>query len=217
MSAHCHDCGSARQAQPVSPRYRRVLWLALVINLTMFGVELVAGWGAGSVSLLADAVDFFGDAANYGLSLLALSLLPVWRSRTALIKAVSMGLYGGFVLAQALRAGMAGVVPSAATMGIVAAVALLANFSVAAMLYAFRDGDANMRAVWLCSRNDALGNVAVLVAAFGVFGTSTGYPDTAVAVVMAVLGLSAAVSVSRQALAELRMQKPQARPRLRVD
>lgn len=203
MSAHCHD-GACQAPAANSPAYRRVLWAALVVNAAMFGVELGAGVLAGSVSLLADAVDFFGDAANYALSLFVLGMAPVWRTRTALFKGITMGLYGLFVLARAAWSAAHGTVPEPATMGAVGLLALLANLGVAYLLYAWRDGDANMRSVWLCTRNDAIGNLAVLVAALGVFGTGHGWPDLMVAVVMATLALTAARAVIAQARGELR-------------
>jgi Co/Zn/Cd efflux system component len=177
----------------------------LVVNTVMFAVEISAGMQAGSVSLLADAVDFFGDAANYGISLVVLGMALTWRARAALFKGLTMGAFGVFVLGRAAWSAATGVVPEPVTMGAVAALALLANLSVAAMLFAWREGDANMRSVWLCSRNDAIGNVAVMAAALGVFGTGTGWPDLAVAVVMGWLALSAARSVVQQARAELRL------------
>ncbi len=203
MSDACCSHGCATTAQPPSARYRRVLWAALAINATMFGVELAGGLWAGSVSLLADAVDFFGDAANYGLSLLVLGLALRWRARAALFKGLSMGAFGLFVLGQAAWAWAAGTAPEPVTMGAIGALALAANVAVALMLYAWRDGDANMRSVWLCSRNDAIANLAVMAAALGVFGTGQGWPDRVVAVVMGVLALSAARSVIRQAWSEL--------------
>ncbi|GGZ04665.1 cation transporter [Pseudoduganella plicata] len=199
-------CAGGCAAAPADPRYRRVLWIALCINAVMFGVELAGGLHAGSVSLLADAVDFFGDAANYALSLFVLGLAPIWRTRAALVKAAMMAGYGVFVLGKAGWSVAAGTVPEPVTMGAIGGVALLANGSVAALLYAFRTGDANMRSVWLCSRNDAIGNIAVLAAALGVFGTGTSWPDLAVATVMAVLGLTAARSVLAQARRELAAQ-----------
>jgi Co/Zn/Cd efflux system component len=205
MTDSCTDHCSPRN-EPVSPRFRRTLWIALVINIVMFGVEFAAGLRADSVSLLADAVDFLGDAANYGLSLFVLSMLPVWRSRAALLKGLTMGAYGVFVLSQAGWNAMSGVVPEAAIMGMVGLLALIANVSVAALLYAFREGDANMRSVWLCSRNDAIGNVAVMLAALGVFGTGTAWPDLAVAVGMGLLALTAARAVIRQARKELKTE-----------
>lgn len=203
MSDCCsHGCATPPSGQ--SPRYRRVLWAALTINALMFGIELAGGLRAGSVSLLADAVDFFADAANYGISLLVLGMAPGWRARAALLKGLSMGAFGIFVLGRAGWSAAAGSVPEPATMGAIGALALLANVSVAAMLYAWREGDANMRSVWLCSRNDAIGNLAVMAAALGVFGTGSGWPDLAVAAVLGVLALTAARSVIQQARAELR-------------
>ena len=188
---------------PASPRYRRILWIALWINALMFGVEIAGGIAANSVSLLADAIDFAGDAANYGLSLAVLSLGLVWRARAALVKGLSMGAYGLFVLGKTAWGAWAGSVPEPFTMGAIAFLALLANLAVAGMLYAFREGDANMRSVWLCSRNDAIGNVAVIIAAGGVFGLGSGWPDLVVAAIMATLALTAATSVIRQARREL--------------
>jgi len=200
------DCcaGGCASAKPAAdPRYRRILWIALVVNAAMFGVEIAGGVHADSVSLLADAVDFLGDAANYAVSLFVLALMPIWRSRTALLKGVTMGCYGLLVLVQAAWHAATGAVPQATTMGAIGLLALAANLSVAALLYAYRDGDANMRSVWLCTRNDAIGNVAVMLAALGVFGTGAGWPDFLVASVMGILGLSAAYAVIRQARLEM--------------
>ena len=210
MSAHCHDHCTA-SAPPAGPRYRRVLWVALVLNATMFAVELWSGIASGSVSLLADAVDFFGDAANYGVSLLVLGMSLRRRAQAALVKGLSMGAFGVFVLLKAAWTLHSGVVPEPLTMGVVGALALVVNVAVAALLYAWREGDANMRSVWLCSRNDALGNVAVMGAALGVFGTGAAWPDLAVAGVMAVLALSASRSVLAQARQELRGEPPPAK------
>ena len=208
MSKTCgsHSCCPA-PAAPQSSRYRRVLWVALFINAAMFCVELAGGLRAGSVSLLADAVDFFGDAVNYGVSLLVLGMALQWRARAALFKGLTMGAFGVFVLGRAAWAVSSGTVPEPATMGAIGALALVANVAVALMLYAWREGDANMRSVWLCSRNDAIGNVAVMAAAFGVFGTGSAWPDLAVAAVMGTLALAAARSVIVQARAELRIRE----------
>lgn len=211
MSAHCsHDAheDDAAQAALDSPRYRRVLWIALVVNAAMFAVEIGAGLQSGSVSLLADAIDFFGDAVNYGVTLVVLSMGVVWRARAALLKGASMLLFGLFVAGKTLWSLRSGTPPEALTMGVVGLLALVANVGVAALLYAFREGDANMRSVWLCSRNDAIGNLAVMAAALGVFGTASAWPDLAVAAVMAMLAVTAGWSVWRQAQAELRCIKP---------
>lgn len=202
MSACCSG-GCSSTKPPVDRGYRRILWIALIVNAGMFGVELFSGWAAGSVSLLADAVDFFGDAANYAVSLFVLGLAPIWRSRTALIKGVTMGGYGLFVLIAAAWNLASGTVPAHVTMGAVGFAALLANLLVAVLLFSYRNGDSNMRSVWLCTRNDAIGNVAVMLAAFGVFGTGSGWPDIVVAAIMGVLGLTAAKSVIGQARDEM--------------
>lgn len=202
MSACCSG-GCSSEKPPVDAKYRRILWIALVVNAAMFGVELIGGWHAGSVSLLADAVDFLGDAANYGISLYVLALAPVWRSRTALVKGITMAVYGLFVLGTTVRHLAAGTVPEASAMGAIGVLALAANGLVAILLFAYRNGDSNMRSVWLCTRNDAIGNVAVLLAALGVFGTGASWPDLMVAAVMGVLGLTAARSVIAQARSEL--------------
>lgn len=207
MACSCHD--SCTPSTPVNadpggdPRWRRALWIALGVNLAFFVIELWAGLAAGSVSLLADAVDFAGDAANYGLSLAVLSMALVWRSRAAWVKGASMFGYGLLVLAKGVWVFSAGGVPDALTMGVVGFLALLANTGVAVMLYAWRNGDANMRSVWLCSRNDALSNLAVMLAALGVFGTHTAWPDLLVAAIMAGLALSAGWSVMGHARQEL--------------
>lgn len=202
MSAAC--CHHDHTPAGPSPRYRRVLWIALIVNAAMFGVEIVAGFQSGSVSLLADAVDFLGDAANYGLSLAVLSLGLAWRARAALVKGLSMGAYGVVILGMAASKFLSGTPPEPITMGVIASVALLANVFVAILLYRYRDGDANMRSVWLCTRNDAIGNLAVLAAAVGVFGTGTAWPDLAVAGIMGSLAVLAAFSVVRLATAELK-------------
>jgi cation diffusion facilitator family transporter len=202
MSAHC--CSHPPAAPTVDPRYRKALWVALFLNVIMFVVELGASWTSGSVSLMADSIDFFGDAANYGISLAVLAMAASARSKAALFKAATMGAFGAFVLGKALYNLRAGVTPEPITMGAVGFAALAVNAGVALMLYRFRTGDANMRSVWICSRNDAIGNVAVMLAAVGVFGSGTAWPDLLVAAVMGVLALAGAWTVLKQARNELR-------------
>lgn len=201
--AGCSCESTCSSTGEVSPRYRKALWVALWVNALMFGVEIVAGLHAGSVSLLADSMDFAGDAANYGISLAVLSMGLLWRARAAWVKGMSMAVFGVFVLGKAIWSAFTGIPPEALTMGLVGSLALLANAGVAFLLYAYRDGDANMRSVWLCSRNDAIGNVAVMLAAAGVFGTGQNWPDLLVALIMAGLSLSAGVTVVRLARQEL--------------
>lgn len=203
MASDCCE-SSCSSNTVIPPRYRRALWIALAVNLAMFVVEIATGLSAHSAALLADAVDFFGDAANYGVSLFALTLAATWRSRTALAKGITMTLFSIFVFGQAIWHFAQASVPDAGVMGGISVLALLTNGGVALMLYAYRTGDANMRSVWLCSRNDAIGNLAVMLAAIGVFGTSAGWPDTLVALGMGTLGLSSGVSIIRLARKELR-------------
>ena len=203
MSAHHHHHPTTAD-NANSPRYRKVLWAALVINLVMFVIEIGAGFKSGSTSLLADAIDFLGDAANYGVSLAVLSAGVVLRARAALLKGACMMAFGIFILARAAWMFSQGGTPEAFTMGGVGVLALIANLTVAALLFAYRQGDANMRSVWLCSRNDAIGNIAVVVAALGVVGTGSAWPDLLVACGMALLALWGGGSVVRQALAELK-------------
>ena len=196
-------CSGGCETAPINLRYRKVLWVALVVNLLMFAVELAGGVHADSVSLLADAIDFMGDAANYGISLFVLGMAPVWRSRAALIKGSTMSAYGLFILGNTVLHAWQGALPEPSTMGAIGFLALLTNASVAFMLYRYRTGDANMRSVWLCSRNDTIGNLAVIFAALGVLVTSSGWPDFIVAAVMGGLAVIAGSSVLKQALAEL--------------
>src|SRR6267378_2066966 len=204
MSAHCCDHAYERGAAAASsPAYRRVLWVALTVNLAMFFVEIGAGLAAQSASLLADSLDFLGDAGNYGLSLFVLGMALQWRARASLLKAASMGAFGLWVAATTIQHALAGTVPAAPVMGVVGALAFAANLGVAALLYRWRDGDSNMRSVWICTRNDAIGNLAVMAAALGVFGSGTGWPDYLVAAIMSALALFGAVQVARQAIAEL--------------
>jgi Co/Zn/Cd efflux system component len=212
-------CCSESSCSPAAPpprdtaRWRRALWVALAVNAGMFLAELAAGVAAGSASLQADAMDFLGDAANYAISLGVAGMALVWRARAALVKGVSLAALGLWVVGNAAWHALAGTLPDAPVMGAVGVLALAANAGVALMLYRYRGGDANMRSVWICSRNDAIGNLAVLLAALGVFGTGTGWPDLAVASVIAALGLSGGWQIVRQARLELGTGGSSSRPR----
>jgi Co/Zn/Cd efflux system component len=202
MSACCdHTCHSS---PPADEPYRRVLWVALGINAVMFVVELVASFIADSVAVQADALDFLGDASNYAVSLLVLGMAVAWRARTALLKGTVMGLFGLWVLGSTVSAAVAGTMPQAEIMGAIGLVALAANALVAVLLYRYRNDDANRLSVWLCSRNDVIANIAVILAGAGVWASGTPWPDIAVAVVIAALGLTSAARIARAALAELR-------------
>jgi Co/Zn/Cd efflux system component len=184
--------------------YRLILWTVLAINLAMFLIEIGAGLAAGSASLQADALDFFGDAANYAISLMVVGMALRYRATAALAKGATMGLFGLWIIGTVIWHSIHGTLPSALTMGAVGFAALVANAVSFGLLWAYRSGDANMRSAWICSRNDVFGNFAVLLAALGVFGTGTGWPDIIVAAIMATLALQGAAVVIRQSLAELR-------------
>ena len=197
-----HHCGSEAKGLN-SPAWRRALWIALAVNGSFFLAEIIAGLAAGSSALQADALDFLGDTANYAISLGVAGMALAVRSRAALVKGGTLIVFALWVLGSTAWHALHGTLPQAEVMGIVGVAALLANGGVALMLYRFRSGDANMRSVWICSRNDAIGNAAVVLAALGVFGTGTGWPDIIVAAIMGGLGLWGGGQIVRQAMGEL--------------
>ncbi|RBW48711.1 cation transporter [Marinobacter sp. F3R11] len=194
---------SGPEPQSPAPGFRRALWIALWVNLAMFFVEGIASLQSGSVSLMADAIDFFGDSANYILSLSVLSMGMLWRGRAAMVKGLTMTAFGIAVWARAIWVMEQGTIPEPMTMGTVGMLALAANVSVAVMLFRFRSGDSDMRSVWLCSRNDAISNLAVMAAALGVFGTNSAWPDLIVAAIMGSLAITAGISVVRHARTDI--------------
>jgi Co/Zn/Cd efflux system component len=196
----CEVCDDDRVARDQS--VRRILWTVLAVNAGMFVTEVSAGVAAGSLALQADSLDFLGDAATYGISLFVLSRSLAWRAGAALAKGGAMFAIGLIILVSAGVSFASDTPPAHATMGIVGALALAANVACAALLYRFRAAESNLRSAWLCSRNDAIGNVAVLAAAFGVWGTATQWPDLVVGVGMASLAMLSSVQVIRQALGE---------------
>jgi len=211
----CRSCAADKAGPVHDPRWRRALWIALAVNFAMFGGEMFAGLSAGSKALQADALDFLGDSANYAISLGVAGMALVWRARAALLKGATLAVLGFYVIGATLWAIWNGERPHAEVMGAVGMLALVANAAVAIMLYRFRTGDANMRSVWICSRNDAIGNIAVVLAAAGVFGTGAAWPDLIVAAILAGLGMSGGVHIMRAAHIELRQvaaaPSPQAR------
>jgi Co/Zn/Cd efflux system component len=197
-------CTCSHEPAPQKPnsKFRTALWIALFINLAMFFVELMGGAYAHSSALWADSLDFFGDAVNYAVSLAVLGASLYWRATVALFKGAVMAVFGIVVITKTVYAYIQGIPPEAITMGVIGVLALIANVISALLLYAFRDGDSNMQSVWLCSRNDAIGNVAVIFAAIGVFGTGSMLPDIIVAVIMATLGLTGGYQVMKKAIQE---------------
>lgn len=200
---HGHDHGPA----PTDGPARRALWIALIINAGMFVVELSAGLQGGSAGLQADAMDFMGDAASYGISLAVLGMAVQWRTRAAALKGAAMGVFGLWVAYTIVRHWLEGTVPSSAIMGGVGFAAMLANIVSAVVLFRFRGDDANMRAVWLCTRNDVVSNIAVMIAASGVWASGSGIPDLIVAGIICVLALQGSVLVFKAVIAETRQRR----------
>ena len=204
MAGCCnHDSCSPGGPALNSSAWRRVLWIALAVNGVLFLTEIGSGIAAGSASLQADALDFLGDSANYAISLGVAGMVLVWRARAALLKGITLLALALWVIGITAFQAWSGTLPKAEVMGAVGMLALVSNAAVAVMLFRYRAGDANMRSVWICSRNDAIGNLAVLLAAAGVFGTGTGWPDIIVAAIMAALGISGGVQIIRHAVSEL--------------
>ncbi|MDM8164802.1 cation transporter [Roseovarius sp.] len=197
-------CGHDAKFDGVSDSYKRRLWAVIAINAAMFAVEMGAGQMAQSQALKADALDFLGDALTYGISLAVIGASVQVRTTAALAKGVSLLLMGLWVMGSTIYRVFVVGVPEAGIMGVVGFMALAANVASVLLLMQYKDGDANVRSVWLCSRNDAIGNVAVMLAALGVWGTTTGWPDLIVAGIMAGLFLTSSVQIIRQALEERR-------------
>lgn len=205
-------CGHEAKFEGASADYRRRLWIVIAINAAMFAVEMAAGKLARSQALQADALDFLGDALTYGISLAVIGATVRVRTMAALAKGISLALMGTWVLGSTIYRVFVTGVPEAQIMGAIGLLALAANIASVVILMAYREGDANVRSVWLCSRNDAIGNVAVMLAALGVWGTATGWPDLAVAAVMAGLFLSSSGQIIRQALTERREERAHRHP-----
>lgn len=203
MSKSCCQTPEPDSNAHNNPRWRLILWIALIANAAMFVVEIIAGVAADSRALQADALDFFSDAVNYAISLGVAGLALSWRAKAALVKAATMLVFGLWVIGYAIYGLVAGSNPEPQTMGVIGTLALVVNVIVALMLFRYREGDSNMRSVWICSRNDAIGNFAVLGAALGVFGTGQAWPDLLVAAIMAGLAIWGSIEVFGQARREL--------------
>ena len=178
---------------------RRILWVVLIINLSMFLIEIISGWLAQSNALMADALDMLGDAALYGFSLFVIQLAPIWQTRAGILKAIIMNLFAVGILGSAIYRTFHQTLPIATTMGIVATMALFANILCAYLLLQFKNDDINMRSAWLCSRNDVLANIGVLAAAGGVTWTGSHWPDLAVGVVISTLILHSSLGILKDA------------------
>ncbi len=203
-------CARNAKFDGLSADYKRRLWIVIALNAAMFGVEMSAGFFAQSQALQADALDFLGDALTYGITLAVIGASVRVRTMAALAKGFSLLAMGLWVFGSTLYRAFFFAVPEAQIMGAIGFLALAVNLLSVLLLLRYKDGDANVRSVWLCSRNDAIGNVAVMIAALGVWGTATAWPDLIVAGLMATLFLSSAFQIIRQALEERREVTEQA-------
>ncbi|MCT8641567.1 cation diffusion facilitator family transporter [Glaesserella parasuis] len=201
----CQSCCSSNQPIHQSPKYKKALWIVLVLNLSMFFVEIVMGIKSGSTSLLSDSLDFLGDSANYLISLIVLPMALSYRAKASMVKGLTMGVFGLFILITTIYRAFYGEIPSYSEMSIVGFLALLVNVSALLILLKFRDGDSNVRSVWLCSRNDAIGNVAVILAGIAVYFFLSKYPDLIVAFILAFLALQASQEIIKRAWVELKV------------
>ena len=197
-------CGNEAQFEGLSSDYKRRLWAVIGINAGMFIVEMTAGQLSGSQALQADALDFLADALTYGISLAVIGASLRVRATAAMAKGLSLLMMGLWVFGSTLWQVLVMGVPQAQIMGAIGFMALAANLTSVLLLAKYKDGDANVRSVWLCSRNDAIGNVAVMLAALGVWGTASGWPDLVVAGIMAGLFLNSAAQILLQAWREWR-------------
>lgn len=205
MTKDC--CGTGTTFEGLSADYKRRLWLVIAINALMFVIEIGAGALSGSQALQADALDFAGDAATYGISLAVIGKSVQVRSQAALAKGLSLSIMGLWVFGSTLYHVLVLGVPRAEIMGVVGFLALAANVTSVLVLMPYREGDANVRSVWLCSRNDAIGNIAVMAAAAGVWITASKWPDLIVAAIMAALFLTSSFQILRQSLREMQVVK----------
>ncbi len=208
MSDNCGACCGKVGPAPVDRQTQQILWVVLIANAAMFVVETVGGHATGSLALQADALDFAADAATYGVTLWAVGQPAMARTRAALIKSAAMLAMGGVIIAMAVAKLMSPVAPAAEPMGIIGALALAVNLGAVILLLRFRDGDANLRSAWICSRNDAVGNVLVILAAAATAATASPWPDFAVGLIMSLLFVSGSWAVYRQARRESSAPKP---------
>ncbi len=199
MSDSCQDgCMSSGQHQ--SKKYRRILWICLFANIVMFFVQAIASMSAYSASLLANSADFLSDSINYGITLFVIAGSDTSKRRASMIKGLSLAATGLWAAFETLHHTLSQNIPEADIMGWVSLIALVVNVACAMLLYKYREGDINMRSVWICSRNDALGNIAVMIAAGGVFATATVWPDVVVAAILAGLALHGAKQILSQSI-----------------
>jgi len=206
MSGSC-GCGPDQNFDGSSPAYKRVLMVIIAINFGMFFVEFFGGLASGSMALLADSLDFLGDSATYTISLIVIGMPLAVRAKAGLFKGLSLFAIAAWVLGSTFYRVFVEGVPEALTMGAIGVAAFAANVISAALLLKYKDGDSNVRSVWLCSRNDAIGNLAVIVAASGIAATDAAWPDLLVAGIMGSLFIHSATRIVQQSWAELSEEK----------
>ena len=209
MGINCHSCAHDHDDLHTlqDQSYRRILWLSLVLNLGMFLVEILGGVFGDSLALRADAVDFLSDGLNYAITLIVLGMSLKVRASAALLKGISMGVVGVYVFYVSVDHVINNTLPRPEVMGVIGFLALLVNVGVAILLYRHRDGDANRQSIWICSRNDAIGNICVILAGGGVWGIQNGLPDIIVGLGMACLGLYGAFQIIRKSISEIKMSQ----------
>lgn len=201
------NCESNVKFDGMSKSYIKILWIIIGINFAMFLIEMVASEISASMALSADALDFLGDSLTYAITLIAIGHSLRWRASAAMFKGITLALMGLWVLGSTLYRMFVIGVPNEMIMGSIALLAFFANLICALLLVKYKDGDANVRSVWLCSRNDAIANLAVLIAAVVVSFTQSKWPDLIVAFFMAGLFLHSATLIIKQAKKELSLAK----------
>lgn len=203
MAGNCGESCNDKQFDGASETYKKILWIIVAINGLMFCVEIIAGFIADSTALKADALDFLGDTATYAITLLVIGKSLELRAKAALLKGLSLGAMALFVLGFTLYRVIVVGQPEPITMGVIGLLAFAANMVSVLLLMKYREGDSNIKSVWLCSRNDAIGNLAVIAAGVGVFTTQTIWPDIIVAFIIAGLFMNSSIKITLQAKKEL--------------
>lgn len=204
MKSCCESKGD--ELKLMREKQKNVLLIVLVINAVMFVVEFIFGILSGSTALLADSLDMLGDATVYAFSIYVIHKSAKWKAGAALLKGAIISVFGFYVLGEAIYKVLSDVVPVAKTMGMIGAIALLANSSCLVLLLKHRDDDINMKSTWICSRNDIIANIGVLLAAFFVSYFNSKWPDVIIGVAIAGIFLKSAISILVEAYGEFKKE-----------
>lgn len=196
-------CSNEDEIQLMKQSHGRVLWIVLAINASMFLVELVVGVLSQSTALMADSLDMLGDALVYSFSLFVLGKGIKWEAKASVLKGVIMLSFGIGVLAEAVYKILNPVVPEAGSMGITGAAALVMNSICFYLLWKHRGDNLNMQSTWVCSRNDLIGNVGVIIASGLTAVTASKWPDIAIGLSIAAMFVNSAIQVLREAKSAL--------------